>query len=78
MRRIANQKLNEYLKELGKQAGIDAPTARTRYWGGQRLLAHWQRQGKVLWYTDECRFSRQAPVSHAWQKRGQRAQGSGE
>ena len=37
MRRIANQKLNEYLKELGALAGLSAPTERTRYRGGQRL-----------------------------------------
>jgi transposase len=47
----------------------------TRFRAAQRLLAYWQRQGKVLWYTDECRFSRQAPLSHAWQPRGQRAVG---
>lgn len=43
----------------------------------QRRLAHLRqlaRRGRLqLWYTDECRVSRQAPVSYAWQKRGGRA-----
>lgn len=37
VRLIANQKLNEYLKVLGERAGIDAPTERTRYRGGERI-----------------------------------------
>jgi integrase len=37
VRLIANQKLNEYLKVLGERAGINAPTERTRYRGGERL-----------------------------------------
>ena len=36
LRPIANQKLNEHLKELAKRAGITAPTERVRYAGGQR------------------------------------------
>ena len=49
-----------------------------RFRAAQRLLAYVRRQahaGRVqLWYTDECRFSRLAPLTHAWQQRGQRAQ----
>ena len=43
-----------------------------RFAACQRLLrALHQRAGQPqVWYTDECRFSRQAPVSHAWQQRG--------
>lgn len=34
---ITNQRLNEYVKELGKLASIDRPTERVRYQGGKRL-----------------------------------------
>jgi integrase len=34
---ITNQRLNEYVKELGKLATIDRPTERVRYQGGKRL-----------------------------------------
>lgn len=48
-----------------------------RFRAAQRLLGHLVRQARAgrigLWYTDECRFSRQAPLSHAWQLRGARA-----
>jgi integrase len=33
---ITNQRLNEYVKEIGKLAGIDRPTERVRYQGGKR------------------------------------------
>ncbi|GAA3969487.1 site-specific integrase [Hymenobacter antarcticus] len=36
LRPIANQKLNGHLKELAQLAGIEAPTERVRYAGGQR------------------------------------------
>ncbi len=35
--RISNQKLNEYLKQIGKLAGIDEPVTISRYIGGQRV-----------------------------------------
>lgn len=34
--RISNQRLNDYIKELGYLAGIDRPVTRTWYVGGQR------------------------------------------
>jgi integrase len=34
---ITNQRLNEYVKELGRLAGIDRPTERVQYQGGKRL-----------------------------------------
>jgi integrase len=34
---ITNQRLNQYVKELGCLAGIDRPTERVRYQGGNRL-----------------------------------------
>ncbi len=43
---IANQKLNGYLKELAKRAGLDTPVELVRYRGGQRdcqLFQKWQR-----------------------------------
>lgn len=40
------------------------------------LLHQTEAQGGLaVVYVDECRFSRQAPVSHAWQRRGQPAHG---
>ena len=49
-----------------------------RFRAAQRRLAYVRQQARAgrvqLWYTDECRFSRLAPLTHAWQKRGQRAQ----
>lgn len=42
---ISNQKLNDYLKELCKRAGIDTPTEHNSYRGGQRItetLPKWQ------------------------------------
>jgi hypothetical protein len=43
-----------------------------RFAACQRLLRalHRRADQPQVWYTDECRFSRQAPVSHAWQRRG--------
>lgn len=34
---ISNQRLNQYVKELGQLAGIDRPTERIRYQGGKRM-----------------------------------------
>lgn len=34
--KISNQKLNDYIKELARRAGITAPVSRTWYIGGQR------------------------------------------
>lgn len=48
VRAITNQKLNDYLKELGKLAGIDAPTEVIRFRGGVRestTVAKWERLG---------------------------------
>ncbi|RZJ95101.1 MAG: hypothetical protein EOO60_01415 [Hymenobacter sp.] len=48
MRAITNQKLNDYLKELGQLAGIDAPTEIIRFRGGVRestTVAKWERLG---------------------------------
>ncbi|RZJ88927.1 MAG: integrase, partial [Hymenobacter sp.] len=39
VRPITNQKLNDYLKELGQLAGIDAPVEVIRFWGGVRESA---------------------------------------
>jgi integrase len=48
VRAITNQKLNDYLKELGKLAGIDAPVEVIRFRGGVRestTVAKWERLG---------------------------------
>jgi integrase len=48
VRAITNQKLNDYLKELGQLAGIDAPTEVIRFRGGVRestTVAKWERLG---------------------------------
>jgi integrase len=48
VRTITNQKLNDYLKELGQLAGIDAPTEVIRFRGGVRestTVAKWERLG---------------------------------
>ncbi|MGI4743397.1 MAG: site-specific integrase [Janthinobacterium lividum] len=48
VRPITNQKLNDYLKELGQLAGIDAPTEVIRFRGGVRestTVAKWERLG---------------------------------
>lgn len=48
VRAITNQKLNDYLKELGQLAGIDAPVEVIRFRGGVRestTVAKWERLG---------------------------------
>jgi integrase len=48
VRAITNQKLNNYLKELGQLAGIDAPVEVIRFRGGVRestTVAKWERLG---------------------------------
>jgi integrase len=48
VRAITNQKLNDYLKELGQLAGINAPTEIIRFRGGVRestTVAKWERLG---------------------------------
>ncbi|MGI4872146.1 MAG: site-specific integrase, partial [Janthinobacterium lividum] len=48
VRPITNQKLNDYLKELGQHAGIDAPVEVIRFRGGVRestTVAKWERLG---------------------------------
>ncbi len=64
-----------HYKRVRRCLRAQRPEARFR--AAQRLLdrlRRHQRAGRLrLWYTDECRFSRQAPVSHAWQPRGARA-----
>ncbi|GAB3637297.1 site-specific integrase [Hymenobacter arcticus] len=48
VRAITNQKLNDYLKELGQLASIDAPTEVIRFRGGVRestTVAKWERLG---------------------------------
>ena len=48
VRAITNQKLNDYLKELGKLADIDAPVEVIRFRGGVRestTVAKWERLG---------------------------------
>jgi len=48
VRPITNQKLNDYLKELGQRAGIDAPVEVIRFRGGIReatTVPKWQRLG---------------------------------
>lgn len=57
---------------------LRAQRSEGRFRAAQRLLGHLLQQARTgrvrVWYTDECRFSRQAPLTHAWQIRGQRAQ----
>jgi integrase len=48
VRPITNQKLNDYLKELGQLAGIDTPVEVIRFRGGVRAsttVAKWERLG---------------------------------
>jgi integrase len=48
VRAITNQKLNDYLKELGQLAGINAPVEVIRFRGGVRestTVAKWERLG---------------------------------
>jgi integrase len=48
VRVITNQKLNDYLKELGQLAGIDSPVEVIRFRGGVRestTVAKWERLG---------------------------------
>ncbi|WP_151088049.1 site-specific integrase [Hymenobacter baengnokdamensis] len=48
VRAITNQKLNDYLKELGQLAGIDSPVEVIRFRGGVRestTVAKWERLG---------------------------------
>ena len=48
VRPITNQKLNDYLKELGQLAGIDAPVEIIRFRGGVRestTVAKWEKLG---------------------------------
>ena len=48
VRLITNQKLNEYLKELGKLAGITEPFELRRYRGGKRettTMPKWEKMG---------------------------------
>ncbi|QIX62293.1 site-specific integrase [Hymenobacter sp. BT18] len=48
VRPISNQKLNDYLKELGQLAGIDSPIEVIKYRGGNRsseTVAKWERLG---------------------------------
>lgn len=48
VRAITNQKLNDYLKELGQLAGIDAPVEVIRFRGGVResnTVPKWERLG---------------------------------
>jgi integrase len=48
VRVITNQKLNDYLKELGRLAGIDSPIEVIRFRGGVRestTVAKWERLG---------------------------------
>lgn len=48
VRAITNQKLNDYLKELGQLAGIEAPVEVIRFRGGVRestTVAKWERLG---------------------------------
>lgn len=48
VRLITNQKLNEYLKEVGKLAGITEPFELIRYRGGKRettIMPKWEKMG---------------------------------
>jgi integrase len=48
VRPITNQKLNDYLKELGQRAGIDTPVEVIKFRGGVRestTVAKWERLG---------------------------------
>ncbi|WP_460676755.1 site-specific integrase [Hymenobacter coalescens] len=48
IRAVSNQKLNDYLKELGERAGITEPIEVIRYRGGKRestTLPKWQKLG---------------------------------
>jgi integrase len=48
VRLISNQKLNDYLKELGQLAGIDSPIEIIKYRGGNRsnqTVAKWEKLG---------------------------------
>lgn len=45
---ISNQKLNDYLKELGRLAGVDSPVEVIRYRGGERVsrtVPKWEKLG---------------------------------
>ncbi|HEX8350039.1 MAG TPA: site-specific integrase [Hymenobacter sp.] len=48
IRPISNQKLNDYLKEVGQLAGIDSPIEVIRYRGGERVsrtVSKWKKLG---------------------------------
>ena len=57
-------------KRVRRSLRAKRPSA--RFAACQRLLRalHRRADQPQVWYINECRFSRQAPVSHAWQRRG--------